>query len=67
MTHVLPDLAKERQRTMLADAAALRDGRRAAMHGRVARRLERVERLRTRRKDQAARLRAELERLESAR
>jgi len=66
MTHVLPDLAKERQRKMLADAAAVRDGRRAAMHGRVARRLERLERLQTRRDDEAVRLRAELARLESA-
>jgi hypothetical protein len=66
MTHVLPDLARERQREMLADAVALRDGRRAAMHGRVARRLQRLERLQTRRGHQAAQLRAELERLESA-
>jgi len=66
MTHVLADLAKERQRKMLADAAAVRDGRRAAMHGRVARRLERLERQQTRRDDEAVRLRAELARLESA-
>jgi len=52
---------------MLADAAAVRDGRRAAMHGRVVRRLERLERLQTRRDDEAVRLRAELARLESAR
>jgi hypothetical protein len=63
MTHVLPDLAKERQRHMLAEAAALREGRRVAMRSRVTRRLQRVERLQTRHEDQAARLRAELERL----
>jgi hypothetical protein len=65
MTHVLPDLAKERQRDMLADAVALREGRRAAMHGRVSRRLQRLQRLQTRHGDQVALLRAELERLES--
>ena len=63
MTHVLPDLAKERQRHMLAEAAAIRDGRRLAMRDRVTRRLQRAERLETRHEDQAARLRAELERL----
>ena len=67
MTHVLPDLAKERQRSMLADAAAVRDGRRAAMHGRVARRLQRHQKLQNRHEGQATLLRAELERLESAR
>jgi hypothetical protein len=65
MTHVLPDLAKERQRDMLANAVALREGRRAAMHGRVSRRLLRLQRLQTRHGDQVAMLRAELERLES--
>jgi hypothetical protein len=63
MTHVLPDLAKERQRHMLAEAAAMRDGRRLAMRDRVTRRLQRAERLQTRHEDHAARLRAELERL----
>jgi len=63
MTHVLPDLARERQRSMLAEAAALRDGRRAAMHGRVTRRLQRVQRLQTRHSDEVTRLRAELDRL----
>jgi hypothetical protein len=65
MTHVLPDLAKERQRDMLADALAVREGRRAVMHGRVSRRLQRLERRQTRHGNQAALLRAELERLES--
>jgi len=63
MTHVLPDLAKERQRHMLAEAAAIRHGRRLAMRDRVTRRLQRAERLEARHEDQAARLRAELERL----
>lgn len=61
MSHVLPELARERQRAMLADAEALRDGRRAAMRGKATRRLERIERSRARRGHQAARLRAELE------
>jgi hypothetical protein len=52
---------------MLADAAAWRDGQRALMHDRIARRAQRVERLQVRRRDQAARLRALLEQLESAR
>jgi hypothetical protein len=51
---------------MLADAAAWRDGQRAWMHYRIARRAQRVERLQMRRGDQAARLRAALEYLESA-
>jgi hypothetical protein len=51
---------------MLADAAAWRDGQRAWMHSRIARRAQRVERLQMRRGDQAARLRAVLEYLESA-
>ncbi len=48
-------------------ATAQRDGNRAWMHDRIARRAARAERLQTRRADQAARLRATLEQLESAR
>jgi hypothetical protein len=48
---------------MLAEAVAMRDGRRLAMRSRVSRRLQRAERLQERHEDQAARLRAELERL----
>ena len=66
MAHVQAELARERQRSMLADAAAWRDGQRAWMHYRIARRAQRVERLQMRRGDQAARLRAALEYLESA-
>jgi hypothetical protein len=66
MAHVLPDLAKERQRSLLAEAAADRDAQRALTHDRIARRALRVERLQARRGDQVARLRAVLERLESA-
>ena len=66
MAHVQAELARERQRTMLADAAAWRDGQRAWMHNRIARRAERVERLQMRRRDKVARLRAVLEQLDSA-
>ena len=67
MAHVQPELARERQQTLLAMAAAQRDGQRAWMHDRIARRAQRAERLQTRRADQAARLRAALELLESVR
>jgi hypothetical protein len=67
MAHVQPELARERQQALLAMAAAQRDGNRAWMHDRIARRAQRAERLQTRRADQAARLRAALELIESAR
>jgi hypothetical protein len=67
MAHVQAELVRDRQQTLLAMAAAERDGRRAWMHDRIARRAQRAERLQTRRADQAARLRAALDHLESAR
>jgi hypothetical protein len=67
MAHVQPELARERQQVLLAMAVAQRDGQRAWMHDRIARRAQRAERLQTRRADQAARLRAALELLESVR
>ncbi len=67
MTHVRPELARERQQSMLAVAAAQRDGQRAWMHDRIARRARRAERLKARQGSLAARLRADLEQLESVR
>jgi hypothetical protein len=52
---------------MLAVAAAERDGQRAWMHERIARRARRAERLKARQSNIAARLRADLEHLESVR
>jgi hypothetical protein len=67
MAHVQAELARDRQQTLLAMAEAERDGRRAWIHDRIERRAQRAERLQTRRADQAARLRAALEQLESVR
>ena len=67
MAHLRPELARERQQTMLAVAAAERDGQRAWMHERIARRARRAERLKARQSNIAARLRADLEHLESVR
>jgi hypothetical protein len=67
MAHVRPELARERQQSMLADAAAQRDGQRAWMHERIARRARRAEKLKARQGNLAARLRADLEQLESVR
>jgi len=52
---------------MLAEAAAERDGQRVWMHERIARRARRAERLKARQGNLAARLRADLEQLESVR
>jgi len=67
MTHVRPELARERQQSLLALAEAQRDGQRAWMHERIARRARRAERVKARQGNLAARLRADLEQLESAR
>jgi hypothetical protein len=65
MAHVQTELARDRQRSLLAAAEAQRDGQRAWMHDRMARRAQRAERRQTRQADQAARWRAALEQLES--
>lgn len=44
MTHVHQDVARQRQLSMLATAVVQRDGRRASVHGRIARRAGRAER-----------------------
>jgi len=63
MTHVGQELARDRQRTLLAVAAAQRDGQRARLHGRIARRAERTERRQHSHADQAFRLADEADRL----
>jgi len=67
MAHVRPELARERQQSLLALAESQRDGQRAWMHERIARRARRAERVKARQGNLAARLRADLEQLESAR
>lgn len=66
MEHVLRDLARARQRDMLACAESDRDGRKAWRHNRISRQAERAERQLASQWDQAVRLRADLSRLESA-
>jgi hypothetical protein len=51
------ELARERQRTLLAEAAARRIGRQVRAANRIARRAQRLQRLEMRRRDQVARLR----------
>jgi hypothetical protein len=65
MEHVLGELARDRQRSMLAAAEAERDSRRARQHYRVSRLAERADRQLASYWDQAARLRAHLRELES--
>ena len=65
MEHVLVELAKDRQRGILACAEAERDGRRARQYNRVSRQAERADRQLARHWAQAARLRADLRELES--
>ena len=65
MEHVLGELARERQRTILAVAEAGRDCRRARQHNRLSRLAARADRQLASQWDQAARLRAHLTELES--
>jgi hypothetical protein len=65
MEHVLVDLARERQRGMLAQAEAQRHSRRARQHSRISRLAERADRQLASHWNQAARLRADLRELES--
>jgi hypothetical protein len=67
MSHIYPELelARERQRSLLALAAAQRDARRAQLHTRMLRQAERAERRQLSQRDQAIRLRARLDELES--
>ncbi len=66
MTHLQTELARERQQSLLAAAAAYRVGQRARMYDRIAKRAQRAERRQGRQADQAARLRAVLAELDSA-
>jgi glycine cleavage system regulatory protein len=65
MEHVLGALARDRQRRLLTQAEAARDGRRAWKHSRVTRLAERADRQLASQWAQAARLRAHLRELES--
>jgi hypothetical protein len=65
MEHVLVELARDRQRGILARAEAERDGRRARQYSRVSRLAERADRQLASRWAHAARLRADLRELES--
>jgi hypothetical protein len=65
MEHVLVELARDRQRGILARAESERDGRRAWQYSRVSRLAERADRQLASRWAQAARLQAHLRELES--
>jgi len=65
MAHMQQELVHDRQRRMLDAAAAQREGHRATMHSRIARRAERAERLQLSQRLQAAELRARLEQFEA--
>jgi hypothetical protein len=67
MAHVQLELVRDRHRTMLAAAAAEREGRQALHYRRVARQARRAERRQLDQADQVMRLRARLSQLESAR
>jgi hypothetical protein len=67
MAPLQPELARERQRNLLAIAAAERDASQARLHRRIIRKAERAERRQLSHRDQAIRLRARLEELESVR
>lgn len=67
MAHMQMELAQDRHRSMVNDAAAQREGRRAAAYERVARRAKRAEQRRLSHADAVMRLRAVLTELESAR
>jgi hypothetical protein len=64
--HMQAELARERQRALLADAAAEREAQRAHLYSRISRQAERAERRQLSRRDQARRLRGRLEQLGSA-
>ena len=65
MAHLQHELIHDRQRGMLEAAEAQRDGYRATMHRRIARRAERAELRQLSYRTHAARLRTELEQIEA--
>ena len=67
MAHVQAELARERQRSLLALSLAQREGRQEQMRIRLLRRAERAERRQLIRRAKAVRLRARLDALESIR
>jgi hypothetical protein len=65
MVHILPgEVARERQRSMIAAAEAHRAGARARQHRRTVRRAERAERRLVTQWNQAVKLQAEVKELE---
>jgi RNA binding exosome subunit len=59
------ELARERQKGLLASAAAQREVQRAQLYNRISRQAERAERRQLSQRDQAIRLRRRLKQLES--
>jgi hypothetical protein len=64
--HIQTELARERQRGLLATADAQREVQRAQLFSRISRQAERAERRQLSQRDQAMRLRGRLEKLQSA-
>jgi hypothetical protein len=65
MAHVQTAVVKDRQRSMLAAAAAQREGRQAWLHSRMQRKAERAERRATSQADHAERLRTRLSEMQA--
>ena len=65
MAHVQLELARDRQRRMLAAAAQQREGYRALAHGRIVRQAERAERRTRTHAGEAERLRARIAEIEA--
>jgi hypothetical protein len=66
MTHVQAELARDRQRRLLSEAAAERDLRIVRLQSRIVRQARRAEQRQLSQAHQAARLRAQLDQLVSS-
>jgi RNA binding exosome subunit len=66
MAHVQTELVRERQQTLMEYAQSERLARQAQLHKRIIRQAERAERRQLSNRDQAIRLRARLNQIESA-
>jgi len=66
MTHIQAELARDRQRSLLKEAAVERDLRIVRLQSRIVRHARRAEQQQLSQAHQAARLRAQLDRLVSA-
>lgn len=66
MAHVQTELVRQRQQTLLEYAESERVARQARLHQRIVRQAERAERRQLSNRDQAIRLRARLNQIESA-